>query len=117
MQVCISVLIKMAHKETRKIITFGNSLAITLPQPWLNFYDIKPGDYVEIITFGTKAEIKLIKNGNKDYQPKHDGKMGTSLEGGEENPEKGGDMHGNRKEEKIQNMDETGGKLDEKQLS
>ena len=57
------------------------------------------------------------KNGNKDYQPKHEGKMETSLEGGEENPKKGGDMHGNRKEEKIQNMDETGGRMDEKQLS
>jgi len=59
----------------------------------------------------------LNKNGNKDYQPKHEGKMETSLEGDEERESQGGDMHGNRKEEKIQNMDETGGRMDEKQLS
>jgi len=60
----------MAHKETRTLITMGQSLGITLPQSWLNFHNAKPGDKVEIITYGTTAEIKLLNNGNNSNQSK-----------------------------------------------
>jgi len=75
-------------------------------------------DIVNALVLKDARKKGLIdNNGNNNYHPEKKGKMGTSLEGGEENPEKGGDMHGNRKEEKIQNMDGTGERLDEKQLS
>ena len=49
--------------------------------------------------FTTRVEViktalrEFFKNGNKDYHPEHKGEMGTSLEGGEENP-KGGNRNG-----------------------
>jgi len=52
----------MAHKEQRTLITMGSSLGITLPQSWLNFHNAQPGDKIEIITYGSKAEIKLLNN-------------------------------------------------------
>lgn len=56
----------MAHKETRTLIVMGQSLGITLPQSWLNFHDAQAGDKVEIITYGTTAEIKLLNDGDRD---------------------------------------------------
>lgn len=68
--------------------------------------------------FTTRVEViktalrEFFKNGNKDYHPEQKGEMGTSLEGGEENPEKGGNKHG-----KIQTaMDKTGGGISGKKL-
>lgn len=64
---CITILIFMAHKEMRTIFVMGDSLGITLPYGWLNYNNVKPGDKVEITTYGTTAEIKLLNNNN---QPK-----------------------------------------------
>jgi len=58
----ITIMIQMASKEERTLITMGDSIGITLPSSWLNFNDAKPGDKIEIITYGSTAEIKLLKN-------------------------------------------------------
>jgi hypothetical protein len=52
----------MAQKETRTIMDLGGSLGITLPFGWLDFYKVKPGDKVEIVTHGFTADIKLLLN-------------------------------------------------------
>jgi len=57
----------MAHKETRSLIKLGESIVLSLPSSWIRYNDAKPGDKVEIITYGTTAEIKLLSNNN---QPK-----------------------------------------------
>lgn len=62
MQICITMLIIMAHKETRTLFKMGDSLGITLPYSWLAYHDAQAGDKVEIITYGSKAEIKLLNN-------------------------------------------------------
>lgn len=62
MPICITTLILMAHKDIRTLITMGDSLGITLPYSWINYNNVKPGDKVEIITYGTTAEIKLLNN-------------------------------------------------------
>jgi hypothetical protein len=55
----------MAHKEIRSLITMGDSLGITLPFSWLNYNNVKAGDKVEITTYGTTAEIKLLNDINQ----------------------------------------------------
>ena len=54
----------MAHKDIRTLITMGDSLGITLPSSWISYNNLKPGDKVEITTYGTTAEIKLLINDN-----------------------------------------------------
>ena len=54
----------MPTLEHRKIIRVGNSLAVTIPKPWLAYYQLKEGstvlvetdDYVRI-----KPVITLVK--------------------------------------------------------
>lgn len=39
------------EKQIRKLIRCGNtSLAIILPKPWLDYYELKYGDLLEVIT-------------------------------------------------------------------
>lgn len=52
----------MAQREIRTLFVTGSSICITLPVGWLNFNNVKPGDKVEITTYGTTAEIKLLNN-------------------------------------------------------
>ena len=58
----------MAHKYQRSIISMGESRGITLPKPWLDYYEVRMGDKVEIITEGRIARIKIIPtDDNKDF--------------------------------------------------
>lgn len=40
----------MPHKETRKIIKIGNSLAVTLPKPWLRYFNLTDKDRVTVLS-------------------------------------------------------------------
>lgn len=42
----------MPHKQTRKILQIGTSLAVTLPVGWLRYYNLKVGDEIELISNG-----------------------------------------------------------------
>jgi antitoxin component of MazEF toxin-antitoxin module len=42
----------MPHKQTRKIIKVGNSLAITIPKPWLRYFGLSEKDQVTILSNG-----------------------------------------------------------------
>lgn len=54
----------MGHKEIRKIIRQGNSsLAVILPKPWLDYYGIKYGDEVEVISEDCVKIIPIKKGG------------------------------------------------------
>ncbi len=51
----------MAHKHIRKISRIGsNSLGVILPMSWLKYYNLKNGDYLELISNGT-IKIKPSK--------------------------------------------------------
>ena len=39
----------MPTLEHRKVLTIGNSLAVTLPSGWVNYFQIKSGDMLEIV--------------------------------------------------------------------
>ena len=40
----------MPSVTKRKVIKFGeNGLVITIPKPWANYYQLKPGDKVTLI--------------------------------------------------------------------
>jgi len=50
----------MPHKESRKIIAVGNtSVGIILPKAWIDFYGLKKGDYVEVISNGIVRIIPM----------------------------------------------------------
>jgi antitoxin component of MazEF toxin-antitoxin module len=38
------------HEETRRIIRVGNSLAVTIPAPWVRYYRLEQKDEVTIIS-------------------------------------------------------------------
>ncbi|MGD0071332.1 MAG: AbrB/MazE/SpoVT family DNA-binding domain-containing protein [Candidatus Bathyarchaeia archaeon] len=42
----------MPHKQTRKIIRVGNSLAITIPKPWLRYFNLSEKDSVTVLSNG-----------------------------------------------------------------
>jgi len=42
----------MPHVETRKIIRVGNSLAVTIPKPWLRYFNLTDKDKVTILSNG-----------------------------------------------------------------
>jgi antitoxin component of MazEF toxin-antitoxin module len=42
----------MPHKQTRKIIRVGNSLAVTIPKAWLSYFDLSEKDEVTIFSNG-----------------------------------------------------------------
>ncbi|MCW4015537.1 MAG: AbrB/MazE/SpoVT family DNA-binding domain-containing protein [Candidatus Bathyarchaeota archaeon] len=56
----------MPQKETRKLVAIGNSLGVTLPKGWIDYFDLKLGDKLEVIT-----------NGNVTLKPKQSKKKGT----------------------------------------
>jgi antitoxin component of MazEF toxin-antitoxin module len=43
----------MPHEESRKIIIVGNSLAITIPKPWAQYFHLARGDVVRIVSNGS----------------------------------------------------------------
>lgn len=68
MLILICIVIIMAQLHQRSIMAIGTSYGISLPKPWLDYYEVKVGDKVEIITEGRVARIKLIPNDrNKDF--------------------------------------------------
>jgi len=40
----------MPNIYQRKLLEVGHSVAVTIPKPWLNYYGLKIGDEVELIT-------------------------------------------------------------------
>ena len=72
MNVPITVMTIMAHKDTRSILVNGHSLSVSLPHTWLKYYGIKAGDKVEVITEGRVAHIILPDNGGESGK-KEDG--------------------------------------------
>ena len=51
----------------RKLIKFGESgLVLTVPKAWARFYDLKPGDRVEVIADGELVVRPRISNGQKN---------------------------------------------------
>jgi antitoxin component of MazEF toxin-antitoxin module len=53
------------HKQTRKIIKIGNSLGITIPKPWLAYFNLNENDYVTVLSNGAiiiKREKGLEKH-------------------------------------------------------
>jgi antitoxin component of MazEF toxin-antitoxin module len=55
----------MPHKQTRKIIKIGNSLGVTIPKPWLNYFELSEKDKVTILSNGAII-IKPRKIQEKD---------------------------------------------------
>ncbi len=51
----------MPHKQTRKIIKIGNSLGITIPKPWLDYFKLSENDRVTILSNG----VLVVKRENK----------------------------------------------------
>lgn len=41
------------HIQTRKIVGCGGSIAVTIPKPWADFYGLKQGDHVTVISNGS----------------------------------------------------------------
>lgn len=50
----------MPSKDIRTIIRAGNAYAVILPRAWLRYFELEPGDKVEVITNGS-VTIKPIK--------------------------------------------------------
>ncbi|MCK4478433.1 AbrB/MazE/SpoVT family DNA-binding domain-containing protein [Candidatus Bathyarchaeota archaeon] len=48
------------HKETRKIIRVGNSLAVTMPPSWLRYFNLTDKDRVTVLSDGNVV-IQPIK--------------------------------------------------------
>jgi len=42
----------MPHKETRTILQIGNSVCVTLPKPWVEYFHLKTGDKVTVVSNG-----------------------------------------------------------------
>jgi antitoxin component of MazEF toxin-antitoxin module len=42
----------MPHIETRKLIRIGNSLAVTIPKPWLRYFNLTDKDKVTVLSNG-----------------------------------------------------------------
>jgi antitoxin component of MazEF toxin-antitoxin module len=53
----------MPHEQTRKIIRVGNSLAVTIPKPWLRYFDLSEKDKVTVLSNGAVI-IKPSKSRN-----------------------------------------------------
>lgn len=45
----------------RKMIKFGGGLVVTLPKAWVDYYQLKPGDKVAVMT-NKKLVIKPLSN-------------------------------------------------------
>jgi antitoxin component of MazEF toxin-antitoxin module len=53
----------MPHKQTRKIIRVGNSLAVTIPKPWSRYFGLSEKDEVIVLSNGAVI-IKPVKAHN-----------------------------------------------------
>jgi len=53
----------MNGKETRTITTTGGAACVTLPRWWMNYYDVKPGNKVDLTIKDNKIIIEVIKEG------------------------------------------------------
>jgi len=51
------------HRQTRKIIRVGNSLAVTIPKAWLNYFELSEKDSVTILSNGAIVIKPTIKKG------------------------------------------------------
>lgn len=59
----------------RSLFKIGGAFAITLPKPWVRYYELKPGDKLEIITNNdlvvrVKKEVRESINLRKDLTEK-----------------------------------------------
>lgn len=50
----------MASLTQRSLIRFGKGIAITLPKGWTDYYDLKPGDKVNV-KVNSRLIITLIR--------------------------------------------------------
>ena len=50
----------MPHKQTRKVIRVGNSLAVTIPKPWSQYFGLSEKDEVVVLSNGAIV-IKPLK--------------------------------------------------------
>lgn len=51
----------------RKLFATGDSLAITLPKPWINYFHLKAGDTLEVVA-SDEVVIRIKKlEGNIDF--------------------------------------------------
>jgi len=54
------------EKRTRKLVAAGkSSLAVIIPKPWLDYYNLNCGDDVEMITNG-KVVIRPLTKGDSE---------------------------------------------------
>lgn len=54
----------MGFKKLVKLVAIGNtSLAIIIPKPWLEYYELVKGDKLEIISNGVVIKIKKVPEG------------------------------------------------------
>ena len=51
----------MATVTNRKLISFGRGLAMTIPKSWADYYRLKPGDKVMVVT-NKRLIVKPIGN-------------------------------------------------------
>ena len=52
----------MPNLVERKLFATGDSLAVTLPKPWINYFRLKAGDSVEMVT-NDEVVIRIKKSG------------------------------------------------------
>ena len=43
------IISEMPAKERRKIISLGRSVVVTIPKPYRDFFELEPGDEVEVL--------------------------------------------------------------------
>jgi antitoxin component of MazEF toxin-antitoxin module len=51
----------MPNLYTRKILEVGNSMAVSLPKPWLRYHKLEIGHTVEVITNDDVIVIRPIR--------------------------------------------------------
>jgi antitoxin component of MazEF toxin-antitoxin module len=68
----------MPHKQTRKVIRVGNSLAVTIPKPWLSYFKLSEKDEVTLLSNGAiiiKPLSKKVRSVNQFYPEKKASKI------------------------------------------
>lgn len=58
----------MPHEEIRKIIRVGNSLAVTIPHAWAQYFKLTEDSYVQVISNGNIV-IKIKKTEEQEVRP------------------------------------------------
>jgi antitoxin component of MazEF toxin-antitoxin module len=54
----------MPHLAERRVLKIGNSLAVSLPKPWVDYYRVKQGDIVVLLSDG-ELKVKLKREQGK----------------------------------------------------